>query len=751
MRRRAALGAAALLLALALSVPASMAAESVVGVVYQSWTLQECKDAFGNRPYITNNPDILGVEEEYKQYKGPLYSNEQETGCWCGEGKILSEDKSRCIDCEAYEARGNAVYYTDEKAAEGAEIMVKGKDIGCRCVEKEGQTVSVQNNVCEYVDVSGQTDACRARFGQSGVEVCAEGAASALKLGTAEFKGSTVDCCCKSGYEIRDTEDLDEYPGGKMCEQTKATPNDEKCAEIAKASGHGEGAVECPEYLRTSDYSSLDDGQKEEWDRRRLGNFPTLEGRDLYCCCGSGHILDDSGRCVPVRGECDEIVPGSVKGGRPDASDIEVGKDYGGKKWDEALVRKLEREELTCYCGEDTVPAGPEDNPDVLTKCVAVESAKDCAKLVPGSIPTVPGEKRGEDIVAGERWDPELISKLEELEIECSCPEGYEGYDFDDSGNGKDVCGIGEIRCMDGEDLAAMVKVGICRSKTAGSTEFDFSEQGAIAFAGPQDVVVKTKDRHVLVRAAEGLAHGFTHMTGLRSLYHWVGRAYLGCSSENDGTLKGVLGQLRCTADFPCDQMPELVEGGGESGALRLARTVGGGVAIHMGAASGVRGYLAFWRSLSGADIFRAAKLAGRVAVVYAVADGLIAATTSAISDDISVEPGDYTVGKASIDKIITIKSSEDKDKVYAFDSIKFSASGGDPGTSILRSGGLLDLSTTATVAIAASGNTLKCNCDPSCSPSKELGDGDGCVCYPVEEGVVLKASEQELPQKVVI
>ncbi len=322
--------------------PLSLAAdESIVGVGYKSWTEAECRKTFGSSFPVTIDPYSLGISDKSLiAGKGPLVHDGVETGCYCGGEYVLTEQKTACVLCSRYGP--GLVYFTNKNAVETAKVEINGKDLGCRCsATYNGRDFDrVENNKCIYVNKDAENAKCRAQYGSTGVKACSQG--DSEHLGTADG----VNCCCAPGYvKVADSSN----PGGYKCvASTKGahlTKNDLLCAE------KWENSVECP-----------DDLSEEDKDLRFTGPY-----MGVTCCCSPGYVYS-SGACVPEKGPCDVLFPGSVEAGRADQGDIRVGDPYNERSWDPEKLKEMKKEGLECYCAEGTLPISSKET-GFLVQC----------------------------------------------------------------------------------------------------------------------------------------------------------------------------------------------------------------------------------------------------------------------------------------------------------------------------------------------------------------------------------------------
>jgi hypothetical protein len=348
------------LLLSALYLPLALAEETLVGVVYRGWTEAECKSSFGNQPWITNDITNLNLgEQKYNEYKGPLLLRGQETGCFCGQEKILNQDKTTCVDCALHDR--NAVYHSNENAEPGAVLMVNGVDVGCRCAKKEGNKdfAAVVNGRCTYVDRSEMNSACAARYGSEGVHTCS-GQEGETSIGSAEFQGRSIDCCCEPNYQSSFNQMTQKY----FCEKLGdgVTPASALCAQRGGAAGYGNNLIECPESIvkAISGIGTPTQAEKDDANARfvssGLGSKP--DGGALYCCCKEGDLFV-GGKCIS-RGldKCNAIIPGSIEGASgigPITQSFTYPMGYD-MKFEENLTRRVTQQNLNCYCPSGTIP-----------------------------------------------------------------------------------------------------------------------------------------------------------------------------------------------------------------------------------------------------------------------------------------------------------------------------------------------------------------------------------------------------------
>lgn len=352
-----------------LQLPMALADESVVGVVYKDWTEQECKQSLGNRPEITTKTVIeaMGLDKAFLQYKGPLFYNTQETGCYCGKDSngrqtVLSADKKSCVPCSVATGDKNTLYYNDDKAVNDpkAVIKVKNQDIGCRCAKQEGNKDfdSVVNNACVYADRSAQKAACQAQFGSTGVRICT-GLTTEIPLGAVTSGGQTVSCCCEPGFK----KEAGTTPSGFQCVKGLGTGSagDTFCAQIAQSNPQKYGElVQCAPsvvpkaYGGQYDFATANAAQKQEYERTFVGNYGTYA-----CCCPKDYVKDSTGKCVKELDDCGKIISNSVVSTKADADTtmpITSSYNYDGKGWDPAKLKQINDARLQCYCRTDSIP-----------------------------------------------------------------------------------------------------------------------------------------------------------------------------------------------------------------------------------------------------------------------------------------------------------------------------------------------------------------------------------------------------------
>jgi hypothetical protein len=377
-KRAMSIGTLGLLLVSTLYLPLALAEETLVGVVYRGWTEAECKSSFGNQPWITNDITNLNLgEQKYNDYKGPLLLRGQETGCFCGQEKVANADRTTCEDCKIRTGDRNAVYHTNEGAEPGAVVMVNNADIGCRCAKKEENKdfAAVVNGKCTYVDRSEMNSACDAIFGSS-VRVCS-GQAGEEAIGTAEFQGRQIDCCCEPRYVKGFNQMTQKYFCEKLGEGV--TLESALCAQRGKVGGHGDNLIECSESIikAISGIGTPTQAEKDDANARFLATLGIKpDNSPLQCCCPRGYI-NTNNVCVLDLDECDTVIPGSVK-----STHREANRNYpvisgwtfpaqGGKVWDPAKLREISEKSLECYCREGKVPYG---EGAVLTTCAGEEA-----------------------------------------------------------------------------------------------------------------------------------------------------------------------------------------------------------------------------------------------------------------------------------------------------------------------------------------------------------------------------------------
>lgn len=374
-------------LASTLYLPITLAEESVVGVVYKDWTEQDCKNAFGNRPEITIRSAIEGMNlvGEYIKFKGPLFYNNMETGCYCGKdstGKqmVLSADKKSCVYCRAYDA--SAVYYDDANAVNDpqAAIKVNGQDIGCRCTQKElGTGVKsfdhVEGSKCVYIDKTKQEDACKAQYGTSGVRVCT-GLTTEAPLGNAVADGKNIACCCEPGFK----KSAGTTPSGYACVKgLGGSLGDAYCAQIATQQSLGE-LVQCSQSITPKEYgggyefATAAAAVRQEFQRTFVGKYGTYA-----CCCAKDYVKDSSGKCVKEVDDCGKMVEGSVVHTKLDANlNMPILASYKdpitSHSWDPEKLKQIAASKLECYCRTSTMPFGEKN---YLERCAEVADEND--------------------------------------------------------------------------------------------------------------------------------------------------------------------------------------------------------------------------------------------------------------------------------------------------------------------------------------------------------------------------------------
>jgi len=370
-----------------LYLPITLAEESVVGVVYKDWTEQDCKSTFGNRPEITTRSAIDGMNliGEYIKFKGPLFYNSIETGCYCGKDAqghqmVLSADKKSCVYCRVYDA--SAIYYDDANAVNDlkAAIKVNGQDIGCRCAQKElGAGIKsfdhVEGGKCVYIDKTKQEDACKAQFGASGVRVCT-GLTTEAPLGNAVADGKNVACCCEPGFK----KSAGTTSTGYQCVKgLGGSPGDAYCAQITAQQNLGE-LVQCSssitpkEYGGQYEFATAAAAVRQEFQRTFVGKYGTYS-----CCCAKDYVKDSSGKCVKEVDDCGKIVEGSVVHTKLDANlNMPIQSSYRdsitGKSWDPEKLKNIAASNLECYCRISTMPFGEKN---YLDRCAEVADEKD--------------------------------------------------------------------------------------------------------------------------------------------------------------------------------------------------------------------------------------------------------------------------------------------------------------------------------------------------------------------------------------
>jgi hypothetical protein len=582
-KRAMSVGTLVLLLVSTLYLPLALAEETLVGVVYRGWTEAECKSSFGNQPWITNDITNLNLgEQKYNEYKGPLLLRGQETGCYCGQEKILNQDKTTCVDCSLHDR--NAVYHSNENAEPGATLLVNGKDVGCRCAKKEGNKdfAAVVNGKCTYVDRSEMNAACAARYGSEGVRTCS-GQEGETSIGSAEFQGRSIDCCCEPGYQSSFNQMTQKYFCEKLAEGV--TPASALCAQRGGAAGYGNNLIECPESIikAISGIGTPTQAEKDDANARfvtsGLGSKP--DGGALYCCCPGGQLFAN-GVCAPDLDECGQIIPNSVKEGRGDASAIRIGDAYGSKQWQKDKMEELRAKNLAtaCYCRDGYLPADKLENPKdettfVLDNCY---QANTCQDLVLGSVPSTDQSAKDGTKIEGGSWDATILETIKKLNIECSCPKGSVGYNSNNIG-GYDVCAIKGPRCLTGSEIASFMKVTVCAAKNddEGTAAIDFMEGGMVIIDNNEEVSITKLEEGAVGKLFNSIGYGFFRATGVRDLANIGMRIAGSCKDPSDKSLAAMSDYVTCIAPRACDQMPDfrmefwwLRMGAGVQQALRL-------------------------------------------------------------------------------------------------------------------------------------------------------------------------------------
>ena len=823
---------------LALADGADRADSSLAGVVYRGWSLSECKSVFGNYPYITNNLNAVvpPIEEIFKQYKGPLMKRvgtpaPETTGCYCGAANgqhyVMNEDKTKCVLCKGRTLDPNAVYYTDENAEAEAVLRVGGVDIGCRCAKKSGDQdfLRIENGRCIYGKTSQQDTICQQRFGKEGVKVCSPNAQAETPLGSIASGGVNIDCCCTADYKkVQTAETL----GGYKCVK-EAGAQDSACAQWGKQEGRGE-LMECPEEFRGTDVSKLTDAQKEERARRRVGPIPGAtkpDGSPIVCCCKSDSALING---VCVKDECGSIVPNSVLSARSDAdpnypvrAGVGAVSSMPDKEWNPSLIRQLQQKNLQCSCRKGSVPKAQEGgNPNILVKCDMLPTMTGCPGIIPGSVPLTAQNADNDQRISRDSidWEAYIRDALRDANLDCACARGTTGKDINSNGL-KDVCAVENPACINSEELAALMKVGMCTSKDQKEElslkldEISMADKGPVIFVGSRQVSVKDKpidEWHVI----GALGYGISRALGARALYYLTIGAR-GCSSKEPGDdykFHEFIDYTKCIAGYPCNEMPvsglaHVLRISSVAGAvagvkstsiakitkdleskLRLLSASNTGTARSLGKQAATRAYriagldgvkrvqnvlwkLGETRTIAD-DIMKAAgeaaksvgtkfvkvsrlstrmgKLAGflgrtgrwlgrgmnwvgrKILVPYMVIDAISSAAFSAFSKDLEINPGSYTVAKASVKTPFSINPGVSSgERVPAIKTITFNVGGNwaSGAPSLLLGGGIFDVQGTDDVTKPPDGIEGKVyKCVGSCTCKENVLNN--CYCFEV-------------------
>jgi hypothetical protein len=560
MRRISTIWAIAALLLLA--VPA-IADDAVVGVVYRSYTLEDCRKSFENSEVGMD----LNVDPNLRQFKGPLLDqNGAESGCYCSGDYVMDQAKKRCVLCQALTGV-DTVYYLSENAEFGAAAEYNGKEIGCRCAKKSGNKVfsAVVGGKCTYKEPGEDLTACQAKFQvggkYDGVKVCDRTEPDERKLGTT--KG--VECCCDPTYIKK----INPSTGTPYCEKMAATVEDSACKkEWASMAG--------PNVGKCADPTIATDPKKSDQKQMLWVGQASTDGTIIECCCASGYVRDSTGRCIKDVDECGEIVPGSVKKGRGDAGGIKVGDDYGYKKWEKKATEDIAKKKLECYCKTGHIPAdqkpntkkssGEEETEYVLDTCAA---ASTCAQIVLGSVKSDdenadPGQK----VVPGS-WETTIVEALKTLKLECSCPKESVGYNSN-SIAGNDVCAISNLRCVNSDELASFMKVGVCQARMT-REDFPLPFETPVGIVGGSGVTLQDKKKNI-GRIVTSIGYGLERALGIRDIRMAISEAFRECvAPKKDDPFYLAVDYAECLANYPCDYMPNLKLAYQELGTVKLA------------------------------------------------------------------------------------------------------------------------------------------------------------------------------------